>query len=332
MTTPQQPPAPPQNAPQVPPQAPAAAPAPAPAYAQQAPQTHQPQQPQHAQPSQQPGYWPGQAPSAGYVSHIPIRKATLTDALAAEWTKIRSVRSTMWTLGVMVLLIVGIGFLTAAVVAGAGDGELNNSSPLSLGFFGVLLGIICVVTLGVLTISSEYGTGMIRTTLTACPSRGRVLAAKAVVFFLLAFVITLVCTGLIAMVDSALLSDRTTFQPDADVWLRATLGVSLYVATLGLLGLAVGTLLRHSAGSITVMLGVILLPMVLSLFMMGEALSDVRKALIEYSIPMQLSAFYATGADRLADGPTGWDPLWIMLGVAAVALAGAYASLARRDA
>ncbi|MEX2983682.1 ABC transporter permease subunit [Streptomyces sp. C36] len=325
MTTPQQPPAPPQTAPQTPPHAPAVpAPAVPPHPGAQAAAPH---------PGQAQGYWPGQTPAGGpvgYVSPIPIRKATLLDAVASEWTKIRSVRSTMWTLGVMVLLVLGIGFLAATLVAGQ-DGDTGNSSPLALGFFGVLLGIICVVTLGVLTISSEYGTGMIRTTLTACPDRGRVLGAKSIVFFLLTFVITLVSTGMIAVVDSALLGDRTTFTPDAETWLRATVGVSLYVATLGLLGLAVGALLRHSAGAITLMLGVVLLPMVLSLFMMGDALSEVRKALIEYSIPMQLSAFYATSADHI-EGPTGWTPLWIMLGVAGVALAGAYVSLTRRDA
>ncbi|MFI9236708.1 ABC transporter permease subunit [Streptomyces cinnamoneus] len=316
MTTPQQPPAPPQHAPQHPQQPPVGAPA----YAQQ----HAPQA----------GYWPGQAPAGGpvgYVSPIPIRKATLADALLSEWTKIRSVRSTMWTLGVMVLLVVGIGLLVAVAYSST-NGSLERTSPLSLGFFGILLGIVCVITLGVLTISSEYGTGLIRTTLTACPNRGRVLTAKAIVFFLLTFMITLVSTVLVAMADVALLGDRSSTDPTGEEWLRATVGVSLYVATLGLLALAVGTLLRHSAGAITVMLGVVLLPLVMAMFMMGETLEDLRKGLFEYSIPNQMSAFYMSAADAVTDGPTGWDPLWIMLGVAAAALAGAYASLLRRDA
>ena len=66
---------------------------------------------------------------------------------------------------------------------------MGTTSVLVLGAYGVLLGSICVMTLGVLTITSEYGTGMIRTTFTACPSRGRILAAKSVVFFLIAFAI-----------------------------------------------------------------------------------------------------------------------------------------------
>ncbi|CAM5256846.1 ABC transporter permease subunit [Streptomyces hirsutus] len=98
-------------------------------------------------------------------------------ALASEWTKIKSVRSTMWTLGVFVLLVVGIGLLTGVVVAST-DPDLGGENALSMGFFGLLLGIMCIITLGAPTTASEYGTGMIRTTMVACPSRGRVLAGE----------------------------------------------------------------------------------------------------------------------------------------------------------
>src|SRR5690606_39726287 len=119
----------------------------------------------------------------------------LGHALAFEWTKIRSVRSTMWTLGLFVLLVVGIGTLAGLLVLTA-DADLNGESPMGLGLFGLLLGSMCVITLGVLTTASEYGTGMIRTTMVACLARARVLAAKAVVFFLVAFVVTLVYVSL----------------------------------------------------------------------------------------------------------------------------------------
>ncbi|MEU2672185.1 ABC transporter permease subunit [Streptomyces sp. NPDC007164] len=269
---------------------------------------------------------PAPAPQAGfYTSPIPVRRATLGDAIASEWTKIRSVRSTMWTLGVMIVLLLGIGLLAAVAVNTSGTG-LEETPVLSFGFFGVLLGSICVITLGVMTIASEYGTGMIRTTLTACPSRARVLSAKAIVFFLLTFVITTVTTALVAVLQTAIIDSAA---PSGADWLRATVGVGLYIAALGLLSLAIGALIRHSAGAITIMIGVVLLPLVLAMFMFSDSLSGLRMKLFEYSIPNQLSAFYATS---VADsGPSGWDPLWIMLGVAAVALIGAYAALDRRD-
>ncbi|MDK0522270.1 ABC transporter permease subunit [Streptomyces sp. ML-6] len=260
-----------------------------------------------------------------YTSPIPVRAATLGDALASEWTKIRSVRSTIWTLGVMVVLLVGIGLLTALAVHAA-DADMGSMPVLSLGFYGVLLGSLCVITLGVLTIASEYGTGMIRTTLTACPSRSRVLCAKAIVFFLLTFVITTVTTALVAAAQTAIVGGGT---PSGDDWLRATVGVGLYTATLGLLSLAVGALIRHSAGAITIMIGVVLLPLVLGMFMFSSSLSELRMTLFEYSIPNQLSAFYS--APVTDSGPSGWEPLWIMLGVSGVALFSACLSMDRRD-
>ena len=175
---------------------------------------------------------------------------------------------------------------------------------LGFSFLGVLLGTLCVIPLGVLVISSEYGTGMIRTTMTACPSRARVLTAKAIVFFGLAFVITTVTTTLVALFTSGMLYGPA---PTTDQWLRATVGAGLYVSMLGLLALAVGSLLRHSAGAISTMLGVVLLPMLLAVFMPGsESLRKVSEALIDYSVPNSLATLYDIPFLRL--GPGGLDP------------------------
>ncbi|MCX4587102.1 ABC transporter permease subunit [Streptomyces sp. NBC_01481] len=276
---------------------------------------------------QQATYQQHGAPAGTYSSPIPVRSAHLGDALASEWTKIRSVRSTMWTLGVMIVLMIGLGVL-AAVAASASEADLGDQSPLFLGFYGVLLGSICVVTLGVLTIASEFGTGMIRTTLTACPGRARVLAAKALVFFVLVFTLTTVLAGLVGALQNSIVT--TGRESTGEEWFRATVGVGLFVAVLGLLALAIGTIIRHSAGAITIMIGVMLLPLVAAMFMFSEALKDVQRALLDYAIPSLLIAFYSEAA--LTDtGPTGWTPLWILIGVTAVAMAGAFFSLQKRD-
>ncbi|WP_330240775.1 ABC transporter permease subunit [Streptomyces sp. NBC_00525] len=290
---------------------PSTPPAPQAPYQQAAPQQAYPQAPQQ--------------PQGFYTSPIPVRPATLGDAIASEWTKIKSVRSTMWTLGIMTALLLVIGVL-AAVAVSASDQDISGTPVLSLGFFGVLLGTICVITLGVMTIASEYGTGMIRTTLTACPGRGRVLGAKALVFFLLTFVLTTVMTSLVALIQTSMLDAAS---PTGEEWLRATVGVGLYVATLGLLALAVGALIRHSAGAITIMIGVVLLPLVLAIFMFASSLEKLRDALLEYSIPNQLSVFYDNSVT--SSGPSGWEPLWIIIGVTAVAMGGAYLSMNQRD-
>ncbi|MFF3173632.1 ABC transporter permease subunit [Streptomyces sp. NPDC057900] len=289
-----------------------------------------PQTPFQQTPFQQQAYQQPPAPqqNAGagyYTSPIPVRRATLADALASEWTKIRSVRSTMWTLGVQIVLLLAIGLLSAIAVD-ASDTDLGATPVLSLGFFGVLLGSICVITLGVMTIASEYGTGMIRTTMTACPSPGRVLSAKAIVFFLLTFVLTTVMTSIVAVLQTAILDADT---PSGSDWLRSTVGVGLYIATLGLLSLAIGALIRHSAGAITIMIGVVLLPLVLAIFMFAKSLATLQEWLLEYSIPNQLSNFY--DASVTESGPSGWEPLWIILVVTAVAMGGAYLVMSRRD-
>ncbi|MEU6813588.1 ABC transporter permease [Streptomyces sp. NPDC046860] len=273
-----------------------------------------------------PAVAPG-GPHAGYSSPIPVTRTHLGHALASEWTKMKSVRSTVWTLGVFVLLVVGIGLLAAVAVRGAG--ELDGQNPLTLGFFGLLLGMMCVMTLGVLTTASEYGTGMIRTTMTACPARGRVLAAKSIVFFVVAFVVTLATVSFVALLQTAMLEGHGTLTPSTGEWVKATVGISLYVALLGLLSLLVGSMIRHSAGAITIMIGAVLAPLVIALFMNANSLEKVQQALLEYSIPSQMGVFYDNTLSH--SGPSGWEPLWIILGVTAAAFAGAYALLESRD-
>ncbi|WP_328837008.1 ABC transporter permease subunit [Streptomyces europaeiscabiei] len=271
--------------------------------------------------------WQG-APGTSYTSPIPVVRTHLGHAISSEWTKIKSVRSTMWTLGVFVVLVIGLGLLFALIAAST-DMNLEGESPLGLGLFGLMIGSVCILTLGVLTTASEYGTGMIRTTMAACPSRGRVLLAKAIVFFALTFTVTLVTTAFIGFAQVAILEGNGATSPDGEEWFKATVGVSLFLALFGLLALLMGSLIRHSAGAITLMLGVFLAPLVIAIFMFSESLKEVQEFLLEYSIPSQLSVFY--GAELSQSGPSGWEPLWIMTGLVAAAFVGAYALLEQRD-
>ncbi|GAA3720544.1 ABC transporter permease [Streptomyces tremellae] len=271
-------------------------------------------------------------PQDGYVSPVPERRAHLGDAVVAEWTKIRSLRSTMWSLGGMVLLVLGTGVLVAwgvAATSGPRTEELRpGGTAVSFGLFGVLLGGMCVITLGVMTFSGEFSTGLIRTTLTACPSRARVLAAKAAVYFTLVFTLMLALTLVVGVLQLVILD---AVSPSTGQWVSATVGVSLYMALLGVLSQALGVLVKHGAGAITAMLGVVLLPLVMAMFL-SSSLPGVSGALLRYSIPSQLASFYpGLGSFGDGGGPTGWVSLWILLGVTALGLAGAYAALDRRD-
>ncbi|MEU1666907.1 ABC transporter permease [Streptomyces sparsogenes] len=313
--------APHQQAPQQPGQAPQGAPQQAPqqqAHYQQAPQAHQPgaQAPQGA---------PQQGYAAGYTSPIPIRRTHLGHAIASEWTKIKSVRSTIWTLSVMVALVVGIGLLVAS---GTNDSDYSDTPTTIPGLFGTLLGQLCIVTLGVLVVSSEYGTGMIRTTFTASPQRSRVLTAKALVFFAVSFVTTTVALALVAWMSSGMHSGPGVQEPTSKQMMGATLGAGLYVSLLGLLSLAVGSMLRHSAGAITTMLGVVLLPAILPAFlMMSSSLHTLGEKMQKYSSPQSLAALFQID-DELG---TGWSQLGVLAGITFAALVAAYALLEKRD-
>jgi len=183
-------------------------------------------------------------------------RAGLPGALRSEFTKLRSVRSTYWTLLALVVVSIGIG---AAISAGSANqphspGDGFDATQVSLiAFFE--LGQLVIAVLGALTITSEYSTGMIRTSLTAMPRRGTVYAAKAAVFGAVALVVSLVTSFLAFFVGQAILHGTvhaTLSQPDV---LRAIVGSALFVTVVGLIAFGVGAIIRHSAGAITTVIG-----------------------------------------------------------------------------
>ncbi|NEE03026.1 ABC transporter permease subunit [Phytoactinopolyspora halotolerans] len=178
--------------------------------------------------------------------------------LDAEWTKIRTVRSTVWSLIAMVTVSVGG---TALVCWGAASELASDESNEPVGAFltwGLLFGQIAALVLGILVASSEYSSGMIRTTLAAVPRRGSVLVAKAAVLAGVLLVLG-VATTLASYLAGNFFLDREGigFALDDPGVLRTIVGGGLYLAMLGVFGLALGTLIRHTAGAVTVGIAVI---------------------------------------------------------------------------
>ncbi|MBC3844003.1 ABC transporter permease subunit [Streptacidiphilus sp. 4-A2] len=242
----------------------------------------------------------------------------LGNVLASEWTKIRSVQSTLWTLASMFALILGL----ALIADGYSYNRAEGGGYLGNGVGGFIVGQIPVVTLGVLVITSEYGTGMIRTTLTAYPRRVSLLTAKAMVFFALAFVLGTLATALQLCCGMVILGGQED-SPTLGQILLAVFGGGLYLALMGLFALSVGTLLRHSAGAISVMLGVLLLPFILALFLP----TGMRELLLTYS-PINMSAsLYGSGTGDVG----GWALLGVLASATAVILATACLAMRRRD-
>lgn len=264
-----------------------------------------------------------QAMSNAYTSPIPIKRTNLGHALASEWTKIKSVRSTVWTLSIFLILVIGIGLLAVANTQSDDYQDVPFTVPA---FFGLMLGQICLITLGVLVTSSEYGTGMIRTTFTASPQRHRVLAAKALIFFAIAFVAS---AGSILLVG--LMASGAHSGPEAGdiAWGGTVVKGGLYVSLLGVLALAVGSMLRHSAGAITTMLGVVLVPAILPGFLgIWDSTQKLGEKMGDYNAINSLAAIFQIDGP---DSSTGSSQLVLLIVITAAAVVGAFALLEKRD-
>ncbi|MFF2850591.1 ABC transporter permease [Streptomyces sp. NPDC058001] len=278
----------------------------------------------HQQPPAAPGApaptWQPPQPGGSYTSPIPITRTHLGHAITSEWTKIKSVRSTVWTLGTFLFLVIGIGLLIAGQTTSDDYVDVPYTIPA---FFGLVLGQICLITLGVLVIASEYGTGMIRTTLTASPARHRVLTAKFLIFFVVAFVVSAFAIGFVGLATAGMHSGSS----DRD-WIGTVFKGALYVSLLGVLAIAVGSMLRHSAGAITAMLGVVLVPAIMPAFLMiSQSTRNIGEKMMDYNAPNSLAKIF-----QLDTGSSNGTPqLVLLLVVTGAAIAGAYVLLERRD-
>jgi ABC-2 type transport system permease protein len=183
----------------------------------------------------------------------------------SEFCKLRSVRSTFWTLVAAVVFNVALAALGAIFLPGALSADEKATVDVTrLSLAGIHLSQIAFGVLGVLVITSEYGTGMIRATLSAVPQRRLVLAAKAIVFASTALVVGISSSFAAYFVFQAFLSDNSLRSSIGDPGvLRAVTGGGLYLTVLGLLGLGLGAIIRASAGAIAALFGLLFVPPIL---------------------------------------------------------------------
>jgi ABC-2 type transport system permease protein len=248
------------------------------------------------------------------------RRAGFAQALAAEWTKLRTVRSALWTLAAMAASVLGI-----AVFVGATGSLQPDDTVLGGSLTGATLGLLVGASVGVLVISRDYAVGTIGATLMACPRRGVVLAAKATVTAAVLFAVALATCLLAYQVGTVMLPDGYALGSP----MPALLGVALCFSVTGLLGLAAGTVLRHPAGAITTMVAVLLLPS-----MLGPLLGGWERWVAGAS-PVAALQKLAQSSDAAPDavGSLGaWPSLWLVCGYGLVALAGAALVFRHRDA
>ena len=194
-----------------------------------------------------------------------LGRAGFGNLLASEWTKIRSVRSTVWSL--ILLIVLTIGFTALFTWLSVYNWDKTDPAQraqvaadpvgtiLGAGFY---LGQLAICVLGVLVISAEYTTGVIRASLMAVPRRYPMFVAKAVVFAALVFVIGECVAFLSFFIGKPILASHVPVSLGDPGAARAVVGAGLYLTVLALFAMAVGALIRHTAGAITAVIGFVL--------------------------------------------------------------------------
>jgi ABC-2 type transport system permease protein len=265
------------------------------------------------------------------VRTMPSGRYGLSGVLKSEWTKLRSVRSTMWTLGITVVLGIGISALvtwqTRSHWSTMSLVSQQTFDPAQTSLVGLFVGQFAIGVLGALVLSAEYGTGTIRATFSAAPRRPMVLLAKAAVFGAVALVVAEIVAFVAFFLGQALLSAPATHAtlstPGA---LRQVVGGGLYIAILGLFALGLAAIVRHTAGAICAYLGIILMVPIIIAFLPSSIQIDVRRFLPDRIGATMISAT----SDPHLFSP--WIGLLLLCGYAAAVLVVGGVMLVRRDA
>jgi ABC-2 type transport system permease protein len=264
-------------------------------------------------------------------------RLTFAGVVKSEWIKLRSLRSTWWTLGAMALTVVGMVLLLTTMVEaetaeGTGSGEaavdptqLPTLLPDLAGSMLAQMGVIFLIVLAVLAITGEYSSGSIRSTLTAVPGRLPVLWAKALVTGLLVAVGAAAALALGMGVGAVVLSSRGFGIGMTGTGWRMAAGAVLYVVGMAVFAMAIGALVRSSAGGISITLAVLYALPILTMMLperfqwIGDWLPGQAGRQVAATDPLE-----ATGG--------AWGGYGILLAWTALALAGAGVLLKKRDA
>jgi ABC-2 type transport system permease protein len=257
--------------------------------------------------------------------------AATSAVLQSEWTKVKSVRSTVWTLTLaLVLTVVVSGLICLAYRLNWNDmssNDLLTFDPTNTSLSGLWFGQLALITFGALLIASEYSTGMIRTSLAAVPQRGTFFVCKAAIAAALTFVIGIVISFVSFFVGQAVLSGHKTAALGDDNVLRALIGAALYMTLMVLFAYGIAAVVRSPMVSLAV-----LIPFFFIVSGILSAIPGVKK--VAKYLPDQagqkIMQVVPDPSNHTSYGP--WGGILIMAVWVAVALGCGYAMLARRDA
>ncbi len=263
-------------------------------------------------------------------THPADQRVTQTRVVRSEWTKLRSLPSTAWSLLTAIVLIVGLGAgysLLRVTRPPRQPADLSSFDPTAISLTGIHLAMLAIGVLGVLLITGEYATGSIRISFAAVPRRLPVLWGKAIAFALTTIALCVPATFAAFLVGQSILSsehlDTTLSHPGAA---RAVLGSALYLTAIGLLGLGLGALLRNTAGAISSLFGLLFAPQIIVGFLPSTWSDQVYRYL---PVPAGV-AVTNVQPDPASLAP--WTGLGLLCLYTAVVLGLAAWQLRRRDA
>jgi ABC-type transport system involved in multi-copper enzyme maturation permease subunit len=261
----------------------------------------------------------------GRVASQPV---TLARAVRSEWIKFKTLRSSWAMLGGAVVAIIGIAlivaFNTRHLTANLQADDIAPSSTLQ----GYHLGELLIGSLGVLFVSAEYSTGMIRSTLAAVPKRTPVLWAKLAVFVSVVAA-TMIPVSFIAFVSAQAVISRTRvgYSLSDPTVLRIVIGTAIYLTLVGVIGAAIGWIIRNTAGAIvTYVAAILVIPAMVENFL-GSWGRDIAQYL-----PSRAGASFSTTFVDSGPNLKPWVGLAVMLLWVIGGLAIALTQLRRRDA
>ena len=250
----------------------------------------------------------------------------------SEWTKLWSLRSTRWSLLAAVVSMIGLAVLAAAVQMS----RWNNLAPherarfdsIDFGVSGYHLAQLAIGVLGVLVISGEYSTGMIRSSFMAVPKRLPVLWAKLGVFCTVTFVLMLVSAFVAFFAVQAITASHDVNHAIGDPHaLRTVVGVALFMTVLGALAVGLGALIRNTAGGISAFVGLLfVLPGITALLP-----SSISDAISPY-LPLSAGTTVVTSTFDDSHHLSTWGGFAVFCGYAAVVIVLAAVQMTRRDA
>ena len=254
-------------------------------------------------------------------------RVTQARVLLSEWTKFRSLRSTVATLLIAVVVMIGLGAMFAAITASQTTGFEPGATAISTSLTGTFFAQLAVGVLGVLLITGEYSTGMIRSSLTVVPGRLPMLWGKLAVFAGTVF-LTMLAAGFASFfVGQALLGEQLGASLSDPGALRAVFGAALYLTVAGLTATAIGALLRNTAAAVTTVVAVFfVIPPLTNL--LPTSFTD---HIVAY-LPSNAGAVLLDGTFGLAHPLTPWTGFAVMCGYAVVLIGFAAWRLRRVDA